>query len=148
MPEFTVTDEPRYRWAVGSKDNGSLLVSEHSLDIVKRRVAEDHEIGIMSARVESCRTITLTSEWTHGEAVPENPLVALADGWLDGADELDKVTDEDDEVGGAIVTQLREDAHALLNALGLLDTASSASRQHYIETGRYLRVGEAEEVGA
>lgn len=67
----------------------------------------------------------------------------LADGWLAAADKLDEVTDEDDEVNTAIVTQLREDAHALLEAFDLLDYESSASRQHHIETGRYLKKGEA-----
>lgn len=35
-------------------------------------------------------------------------------------------------------------AHLADEHPGMFDTAGSASRQHYIDTGRYLRVGEEE----
>lgn len=81
-------------------------------------------------------------------------LAAVAEGWLTEADALDAepgrqdetVVDHDGELDDAVNTQdayrLRRCAADLLGALGLIDVESSSSRQHYIDTGRYLYLAE------
>jgi hypothetical protein len=64
----------------------------------------------------------------------------VAKAWLDVADTLD---DEGSyELPHPRAYQLRDCAAQVLDLLGLIDTQGSASRQHYIETGRYIRFDE------
>lgn len=85
-------------------------------------------------------------------------LLAAADEWLTEADALDAQSDAHDEtvidhegeladaVRGQEVYRLRKCAAEVLDALGIIDTESSRSRQHYIDTGRYLTWTEVEEM--
>lgn len=64
--------------------------------------------------------------------------------WREQAAELHH-EDPDDETTQVLADSLRECADDLKAALaGEFDYTSSASRQHYIETGRYLKHGESE----
>lgn len=108
-----------------------------------KTVLRPGEVAVVGMCNASVGVFNFTAERLHLGHHAVRLADELAAGWLKAADELDNVTDEDDEVNTAIVTQLREDAHALLEAFDLLDVESSASRQHWVETGRYLRKGEA-----
>lgn len=55
--------------------------------------------------------------------------------------------DRDQEEADCVADHLDDAMNRLAATFGLLDTESSASRQHYIETGQYLLLGEAIETG-
>lgn len=78
----------------------------------------------------------------HSDAAEEiRPGNGNPDYMLDGVDDI-----ENDAIATALderASELRHLGATLGQALGWLDTESSASRQHFIETGRYLRYDEA-----
>lgn len=66
--------------------------------------------------------------------------------WYVNAAMRDDEEGQDPRRDATIAATLRDCATDLEVALGLIDRSSPASIQHYIETGRYLRHGEAEEI--
>lgn len=75
-----------------------------------------------------------------------NALDEILAQWRANADDRDGEQDPDTydpqgELSEAIAETVRSCANDVETALGLVDTAHSASRQHYIDTGRYLRPG-------
>lgn len=79
-------------------------------------------------------------------------LDALLADWRKQADTLDETPwdesayDPEGEARDALAETLRQHATQVELALGLVDISGSASRQHFIDTGRYLRHDETEEV--
>jgi hypothetical protein len=70
-------------------------------------------------------------------------LIAILDGWADAASDF---LSGGYVLAAAIFTSCAEELHAWLVEAGLVDTESSVSRQHYIDTGRYLTWQEVQDL--
>jgi hypothetical protein len=77
-------------------------------------------------------------------------VVELIDGWVSVADELDRERgdswDIEHEAEADVLRSVAADVTVLFERAGVFDTESSVSRQHYIDTGRYLTWQEVQDL--